>query len=82
MIGGIGIGELMVILLVVLLLFGAKRLPEIARSLGSSVFEFRKAMNSTLSEIRDAFDEKPVSSGNMASKSNQNEKTPRGNKAA
>jgi sec-independent protein translocase protein TatA len=38
-----GIGELIVILLIVMLLFGAKRLPEIARALGKAVSEFKKA---------------------------------------
>lgn len=37
-----GPGELIVILLVILLLFGAKRLPELARSLGKSLGEFKK----------------------------------------
>ena len=45
MLGSIGMGEMLVILLVVLLLFGAKRLPEIARALGGSIFEFKKAVN-------------------------------------
>ncbi len=40
---GLGMGELIVILLIVLLLFGAKRLPEIARSLGKAITEFKKA---------------------------------------
>ncbi|MDD5291740.1 MAG: twin-arginine translocase TatA/TatE family subunit [Candidatus Omnitrophica bacterium] len=40
----VGMGELVVILLIVLLLFGAARLPEIARSLGKSIKEFKKAM--------------------------------------
>jgi sec-independent protein translocase protein TatA len=57
MFGGIGMGEVMVILLVVLLLFGAKRLPEMARALGSSIFEFKKAVNSNLSEIKEVFEE-------------------------
>ena len=39
----LGMGELLVILLIVLLLFGASRLPEIARALGKSVKEFKKA---------------------------------------
>ncbi len=47
---GIGMGELVVILLIILLLFGAGRLPEIARSLGKAIQEFKKAGR----EIRDA----------------------------
>ena len=42
---GIGWQEVLVILLLALLLFGAKRLPEIAKSLGKSVQEFKKGMN-------------------------------------
>jgi sec-independent protein translocase protein TatA len=37
-----GIGEIIVILFVVVLLFGAKRIPEIARALGRSLGEFKK----------------------------------------
>ena len=40
----IGFPELVVIFLIVLLIFGAARLPEIARSLGKSINEFKKAM--------------------------------------
>jgi len=40
--GGLGAPELIIILLVVVLLFGAKKLPELARSLGKSVSEFKK----------------------------------------
>ena len=40
--GRIGLGELIIILIVVLLLFGAKRLPEIAVSLRDALREFRK----------------------------------------
>ena len=38
-----GMGELVVILLIILLLFGASKLPEIARALGKSIKEFKKA---------------------------------------
>lgn len=38
-----GHGELLVVLLVLVLLFGSKKLPELARSLGQSLSEFKKA---------------------------------------
>ncbi len=40
----IGIPELVIILIILLLLFGAKKLPELARSLGSSAKELRKGL--------------------------------------
>lgn len=40
---GIGFPELLVIFLVLLLLFGANRLPEIGRGLGEGIREFKKA---------------------------------------
>jgi sec-independent protein translocase protein TatA len=40
---GIGMGELIVILVIVLLLFGASRVPEVAKALGKAVKEFNKA---------------------------------------
>jgi sec-independent protein translocase protein TatA len=44
MFNGLGAPELIIILLIVLLLFGAKKLPEMARSLGKSQKEFKKGM--------------------------------------
>ncbi len=41
---GLGYQELLLILLIVLILFGAQRLPNLARSLGSSVKEFKKGI--------------------------------------
>lgn len=58
---GIGGSEVLVILLVALLLFGAKRLPELARSLGRSMNEFKRGMHSTLSELE--MDEKKPEAG-------------------
>lgn len=37
-----GWGEILLVLLVILLLFGARRLPDLARSLGKSLSEFKK----------------------------------------
>lgn len=42
---GLGTPELIIILLVVLLLFGGKKLPELAKSVGSSMKELRKGMS-------------------------------------
>jgi len=41
--GFIGVQELLIILLIVLVLFGAKKIPELARGLGIGLKEFRKA---------------------------------------
>jgi sec-independent protein translocase protein TatA len=46
----LGLGEILIILAVVLLLFGAKRLPEIARSLGRSSNEFKKGLKESGAE--------------------------------
>lgn len=47
---GLGYQELLIILVIVLVLFGANRLPELARSLGSSVKEFKKGVNEIKAE--------------------------------
>ncbi len=43
--GNLGFTEIMIILLVVLLLFGAKRLPEIGASMGKGIREFKKSIS-------------------------------------
>ena len=49
--GGLGTSEVLVILVVVLLLFGAKRIPELARGLGRGIREFKDATNEIKKEI-------------------------------
>ena len=51
--------EMLIILLVVLVLFGAKRLPELARSLGKSMNEFKRGKEEVAREIRESMDETP-----------------------
>lgn len=46
--GNLGMGELLVILLIALLFFGAKRIPEIARSLGRGIYEFKSGIQTGL----------------------------------
>lgn len=42
---GLGTPELIIILVIILLLFGGKKLPELSRSIGSSIKELRKGVN-------------------------------------
>lgn len=45
MFGNLGFGELMIVLVIVLVLFGAKRIPEISASFGKGIREFKKNVN-------------------------------------
>ena len=49
--GNLGFGEILVILVVVLLLFGAKRIPEIAGSMGKGIREFKKSLSDVQSSV-------------------------------
>ena len=51
--GPIGIPELVVIFLVALIVFGPKKLPELGRSLGKSIAEFKRASN----DLKNTFEE-------------------------
>ncbi len=56
---GIGIQELLVILLICLLIFGAGKLPEIGKALGNTIKEFKKSLKGSDSD--DQEDSKPDS---------------------
>jgi sec-independent protein translocase protein TatA len=58
MLGGIGAQELLLILLIILLLFGARKIPGIARGLGRSVSEFKKGAKELEDEIKQEEPEK------------------------
>ncbi len=53
MFGSIGMPELIIILTIALIIFGPRKLPELGRSLGKSIQEFKKASN----ELRNTLDE-------------------------
>lgn len=50
--GNIGIGELILIVVIVLLVFGANRLPGVGKAFGRSIREFKNAVNSRDDEPR------------------------------
>ena len=53
MFGSIGMPELVIILMIALIIFGPRKLPELGRSLGKSLGEFKRASN----ELRNTLDE-------------------------
>jgi len=68
---GIGTTELLVILFIILLVFGSKKLPELAQGLGKGIREFKKASN----EIQDELDiNKPLRSADSEKDSKDTEK--------
>jgi len=58
--GMLGGWEIILILAVVLILFGAKKLPELAKGLGTGIKEFKKATREVTDEISSAMDEQPA----------------------
>ena len=57
---GIGFQEMLLILVVVLIFFGPKRLPDLAKSLGKGLAEFKKASEEVKKGIDDAMKEETV----------------------
>jgi sec-independent protein translocase protein TatA len=56
---GMGGTEIMVVLVVALILFGSKKIPEFAKGLGQAMKEFKKASNDVSNEIHNAMIEEP-----------------------
>jgi len=57
--GWFGGWEIILILAVVLILFGAKKLPELAKGLGTGIKEFKKATREVTDEVQKAADDPP-----------------------
>ncbi len=58
--GMIGGWEMVVILAVILMLFGARKLPELAKGLGQGIKEFKKATREVTDEVSHAMDDTPA----------------------
>ena len=56
----LGGGEIILVLALVLILFGAKKLPELAKGLGTGIKEFKKATREVTDEIQNASSETPA----------------------
>ena len=56
--GNLGFTEIMIILVVVLLVFGAKRLPEIGSSMGKGIREFKRSLSDTADAISNTPDDR------------------------
>lgn len=51
---GMGGWEIMIVILVILILFGAKRIPELAKGMGTGIKEFKKAAREVTEEVQNA----------------------------
>ncbi len=72
MFGNLGMWEVLVLLFIVLLLFGAKRLPEIGGSLGKGIREFKGSLREVEGELREIG--KPDGTGGTTGSSAEREK--------
>jgi sec-independent protein translocase protein TatA len=76
MFGNFGMWEMLVILFIVLLLFGARRLPEIGGSLGKGIREFKGSLKEVEGELKELGGSDPVTD-NTKQEENQKEAQPR-----
>ncbi|MDD5871634.1 MAG: twin-arginine translocase TatA/TatE family subunit [Bacteroidales bacterium] len=58
LIGNLGTGELIIILIIILLLFGAKKIPDLMKGLGRGVRSFKEGMNEVKNDIEAPADDK------------------------
>ena len=71
----LGWNEILLILLVVLLLFGGKKIPELMRGMGKGIREFQDAKNNVRKEIEEGIAENPRSTNTSANGSSVNTTT-------
>ena len=69
--GPLGFNEILIILVIVLLLFGGKKIPELMRGLGRGVREFNDAKSTVKKEIEEGLSEKERAAANSTSTTTQ-----------
>ena len=69
-IGNLGAGEIIVIALIVLLLFGGKKIPELMKGLGKGVRSFKEGMNNIENDIENSGTEKSNNENKQSLKNN------------
>jgi sec-independent protein translocase protein TatA len=67
----LGFTEIMLILVVVLLLFGAKRLPEVGASIGKGIREFKRSLTDTQDAIMGGPEDRPGTASRQIDNTNQ-----------
>ena len=72
----LGGGEIILILALILILFGAKKLPELAKGLGQGIKEFKKATKEVTDEVQSAMDEPSAPQKRLPSSNPQPEQQP------
>jgi sec-independent protein translocase protein TatA len=68
LIGIIGGQEIILILIIILVLFGGKKIPELMRGLGKGVNEYKKAKNEVMEDIGDPAKDQPTKTQNAETK--------------
>ena len=74
--GNLGFMEILLILVAVLLLFGAKRLPEIGASFGKSINAFKRGLSDTDRAIRDEVPRESLNAGSQSTANREKEAEP------
>lgn len=69
--GNLGAGEIVIIALVILLLFGGKKIPELMKGLGKGVKSFKDGMNEVEKQIEDTTSEASAKTNDSASKTSE-----------
>jgi len=77
MFGQLGMQEILIVLFILLMLFGAKRLPELGQSLGKGIREFKSGLNEIKEDIEEEGRQNSIGGGNKPNDSTRSPEKPR-----